>query len=447
MIDKGNCEMKFPVKKSLILGINCFGIHAFAQSNYHGSIGLLSNQFVEGVGDVDGNRRNADVEFNYHKKQPDEIERKFVFSALNNDQNKSMFSLQEAYALKDWNRSKLQVGRQILKWNEVDAIWGFGKLNNRKNFNGFEPGQEGLTGLRFIRKNNNKTNYEVFGSVIYVPEMNPGLNIDKSDGTITSSNPWANPPASSAQIPGQPSETKIFYDVDYPEYDEVVFRYSLGMKIGWSDKHIDANSFVVRKPENQVSATATIDIDPGFTLITAKVKPQFYYHDVYGGNLTYTNKDLKMYASAIAIRPNEYPDGDSEATGYTDIKTEKKREDYVGGGISKENDIYTLAVNYVARLSPFNREGDVLAQDPRWNQAINLHGKLNWLTKWQFMGDIKYDMLTTDRLTMWKVGYLATKNFLINVGVNMIGTPNNGRSYWSPYTNNDMAYVGLRYVF
>ncbi len=85
MIDKGNCEMKFPASSlGIILGINCFSL-SFAQSNYHGSIGALSNQLATGVGDVDGNKRNADIIFDYHNSKPDELERRFTFSALNND--------------------------------------------------------------------------------------------------------------------------------------------------------------------------------------------------------------------------------------------------------------------------------------------------------------------------------------------------------------------------
>jgi hypothetical protein len=63
------------------------------------------------------------------------------------------------------------------------------------------------------------------------------------------------------------------------------------------------------------------------------------------------------------------------------------------------------------------------------------------------MADVKFDMLTSDRLLMVRAIYNATKQFQLNAGVNMIGTPDDGKSYWSPYTNNDAIYGGLRYVF
>jgi hypothetical protein len=36
---------------------------------------------------------------------------------------------------------------------------------------------------------------------------------------------------------------------------------------------------------------------------------------------------------------------------------------------------------------------------------------------------------------------------LLTLGVNMIGTPNSGKSYWSTYTNNDAVFAGLRYIY
>jgi hypothetical protein len=55
--------------------------------------------------------------------------------------------------------------------------------------------------------------------------------------------------------------------------------------------------------------------------------------------------------------------------------------------------------------------------------------------------------LTTDRLTMLRATYRLSKSMMMSIGFNMIGTPTNGKSYWSPYTNNDSAYGALRYVF
>jgi hypothetical protein len=276
-----------------------------------------------------------------------------------------------------------------------------------------------------------------------VPETNPSLDIDKSDNTISSRNPWAKPPA--ATYNGIP----IQYIVDYPSISDVIYRYSLGVNIGWEHKNWVADGYFIRKPENQISTNVEVALayPNGNQTLKAFVKPEFYYHDVFGGNLKYRNADLEMYVGGMGVYPNTFPDGDQTVKDYTEIKTEKRREAYLGGGISRINDKFGMGFNYVARVSPFDRDRDSLAEDPRWNQAVNFFASRNFTQELSLSGDIKYDMLTTDRLVMLRAGYNVSKQMLLSFGVNMIGTPDSGKSYWSTFTNNDAVYAGLRYIF
>lgn len=415
-----------------------------------GHIGGTSNQVSEEVGNVPGNRYNFDLDFDYKKnintKDTSKIERRFHVSALNNDQGLFMYSLREAYIggnikTKDHH---VRFGRQVLNWSHVDAVWGFGKLNNRVNFDYFTPGQEGLIGLLYEAKPDSGFRVRAFASPLYVPEMNPSLDIDKKNKTITTRHPWADTPASSAEVEGVMMQVQ--YDVNYPEINDVIYRYTAGMNIGWESEHWVFDNFFVRKPENTLTADVQINVDFDQSIVGAEIDPRFYYHDVYGSTLKYRNKDLEMYISGIAVRPNEFPDVD-ERVRYTEIKNKKRREDFVGGGISRSNDLYTIAFNYVARLSPFDRRRDDLALDPRWNQAVNFTAIKNFGRKYSLAADLKFDMLTTDRLFMVRGTYNVSKQLVMNIGVNMIGTPTDGKSYWSPYTNNDAIYGGLRYVF
>ncbi len=431
-------------KKAILIPTLLLGAQALA-ADFNGSVGALSNQLSTEVGDVDGNRFNADLSFDYHRQRHNELERRLTFNALVNDQNSTMYSINEAYISSKWGRSELKIGRQILDWSDTDAHWGFGKLNNRQNFTGFDPGQEGLVGLTFTRRHENGLRYHIFATPFYVPELNPSLEIDKTEGTITSRNPWAKAPARTARLESR--DIPIFYDVNYPELSEVVMKPSGGVNIGWGNKHWDAGVYVVRKPENQISTLVDISYNTGDDRINARINPQFYYHDIYGGNLRWKNKDVTLYASAIAIRPQEYPVGDALVTQYTQIEVEKRREDYAGWGISKENDRYGIGFDYVARLSPFDKEEDILAEDPRWNQAVHSWFYYRLSRHFQVSADVKYDMLTTDRLVQLKASYFATRNSVLNVGMNMIGTPSNGASYWSPFTNNDSVYAAMRYLF
>ena len=127
--------------------------------------GGMSNQINQDVGDVPGNRYNADLSFTYYKDREYELERKFDFAALVNDQSLTMWSLQEAYVAKngvfrsydrvDKTGDVVKIGRQNLAWSNIDQSWGLGKINNRKNFDGFMPGQEGLVGIAYENKSAN----------------------------------------------------------------------------------------------------------------------------------------------------------------------------------------------------------------------------------------------------------------------------------------------------
>jgi hypothetical protein len=421
-----------------------------------GYFGGMSNQINSDIGDVPGNRYNGDARFTYYKNNEYDLERKFDLSALVNDQSLTMWSLQEAYVAKkgifrDFDHAEktgdqLKVGRQNLDWSQMDESWGLGKLNNRKNFDSFNPGQEGLIGLNYENKSSNGFFWKVFGSGLYAPETNPGLDVDKSNNTIKSRNPWAQAPAPTTNI-GGPTDVPIQYIVDYPKLSEVIYRYSIGVNAGWENKNWATSGYFIRKPENQVSTNVAVAVAQTADSVKAFIKPEFYYHDVFGGNIKYRNADVEMYVSGLGVFPNTFPDGNQTATTYTELKTEKRREAYLGGGISRINDNYGMGFNYIARVSPFDREKDSLAQDPRWNQAVNAFFSKTVTKTVSLSGDIKYDMLTTDRLVMLRAGYKVSKELLMSLGVNMIGTPKSGKSYWSPYTNNDALFAGLRYIF
>jgi len=445
-------------KKQLITLCLCTAANSALAVDYdtiQGHFGALSNQLNRDVGDVPGNRYNGDLSFTYNKNGSEELERKFDFAALVNDESLTMWSLQEAYVVKrgafrgydyiEKTGDQFKIGRQNLAWSPVDQTWGLGKINNRKNFDFFDPGQEGLVGVGYENKSSSGFFWKVFGSGLYIPETNPSLDIDKSENTITSRNPWADAPAATTDIDG--TETPIQYIVDYPKISDVIYRYTIGANVGWENKHWGVDGYFIRKPENQLSTNVEVALADNAASVKAFIKPEFYYHDVFGGNLKYRNSDVEMYVSGLGIFPNTFPDGSQTATTYTEIKTEKRREAYLGGGISRTNDIYSLGFNYIARVSSFDRDRDSLAQDPRWNQAVNVFVSRTIKTKFRLSGDFKYDMLTTDRLVMLRAGYKVSKELLMTLGVNMIGTPNSGKSYWSPYTNNDALFAGLRYIY
>lgn len=436
-------------KNSLVLVIIILSTSAWGNSRYSGYFSLRNNQLSSDIGDVPGNRMLTNVNFNYVNKSytDEEAKRALRLEAEVNDQDLLMFSVKEAYSTFGSNKTKLTLGRKILKWSPVDANWGFGKVNNRQNFNGFEPGQEGLTGI-MLKQRWGSFSVEAFASYLYVPEMNPSLDINKSEQTITSRSAWAKAPNRTYDDGG--NEIPIYYDVNYPEINEVVFRYSVGLSMNQDiTKELSANIFWVKKPENTLSTTVDARLEtPIPQRIVAEITPVVYYHDVAGGNLQYEfNKRFKIYASYLGIYPEEFPDGSQEDFDYTGIEEEKIQEQYAGGGLVYGDYKTQIGLHYVARVSRFILGDNPLATAPRWNQAVNFNISIRPFKKLQTSMDVKYDMLSFDRLAMLSANYHFSKKLFLGGGIQMIGAPRNAGTYWGAFRNNDSLYTNLKYIF
>jgi hypothetical protein len=417
-------------------------------SKLKGDFSFQSNEWVQDVGEVVGNKYFGEINIDYNSNDSGEMEKKFQMSARVNDKEQMMYSVPEAYLKYNFGDNDIVFGRAILPWNQIDSVWGFGKLNNRKNFDGFEPGLEGLTGITVSHKSENGFNFSLFGSMIYVPEMNPGMKIDKENKSIVCENPWCKAPAPSAEVDGR--VVPIEYTVNYPEISDVVFRYSVGGRIGYENEDFSAHAFTMRKPENTLSVLAEVAYENGSQSIEAEVTPQFYYHDVMGLE-TKINliENVQVYGSVFEINPEKTPDGNSPNILYTGIKPNKKKEQYMGGGLQYNNKgIFQFGFNYIARTSSFDITAeDQLVEYPRWNQAYHFNIKAQLSRKLSVGADYKYDMLTEDRLTMFSTNYAFSSDVSISVGANMIGSNENKDSYWSDFVNNDTVYSSMKYLF
>ncbi len=418
-----------------------------APSKLTGDVSFQSNEWVQDVGEVVGNKYFGEINLDYDSKVVGEMDKKFQLSGRVNDKEQMMYSVPEAYLKYKFGSNQMIFGRAILDWNKLDSVWGFGKLNNRKNFDGFEPGQEGLTGMTLSHRSENGFNFSLFGSIIYVPEMNPGMKIDKENKTIVCENPWCKAPAPSADVEGR--DVPIEYTVNYPEVEDVIFRYSVGARVGFENEFVGVHGFTMRKPENTLSVLAEVAYENGSGAIEAEVTPQFYYHDVTGGELTFTPiENVTLYGSVFQIVPEETPDGNTPNIQYTGIRPNKKKEEYIGAGVGYDNKgLFKFGFNYIARTSDFDISDDQLVEYPRWNQAyhFNIGAKLSRTVSLGF--DYKYDMLTEDRLTMFKANYRYSSDILISVGANMIGSNEDKGSYWSDFVNNDTVYSSMKYIF
>lgn len=411
-----------------------------------GNFGFQTNDIIEDVGDVPGNKNFGSLNIKYQSFNENNVYKGFEIKSQINDQEVLQYSIKEALVEFRYSNSRFAIGRTTLDWSHADEVWGLGKINNRVNFDYFEPEQEGLIGMFYDKKFGNGFDVGIFGSFVYVPEMSQGMVIDKDKRSVVCKTLWCDAPSASAEIQGR--DVPIHYDVNYPEMSDVVMKYSLGMKLGFSSDKFTLNTYYLRKPENGLSVIAEVSVPAAVTEINVNVTPQFYYHDVKGANaeINFT-ENFKVYGSYLNIAPQNFPDGNTPYIQYTGIKPNKKKEEYLSGGMKFSNEDFKSHLGYIARVSEFDTENEILVDYPRWNQAVHLALSKN-LSRKIFVGlDYKYDTLTEDRLTMFKTSYSFGPSVVATVGVNIIGTNDSKSSYWSKFENNDSVYSSLKYTF
>lgn len=421
-------------------------------SNFNGSVSFQTNEWIDNVGDVVGNKYFGELELDYDKNNDDsyDLGKKFQLKSRLNDAGQFQFSITETYLKHKFGKNnEAYIGRKILSWSTLDSTWGFGKLNNRVNFDGFEPGQEGLTGVVVNLHPTTNIKVSLFGSAIYTPELNPGTQVDEEKGTISCQNAWCKAPDATADTNEDGiGDTRVFYNVNMPDLSDIVFKYSAGASVSLETDMVALNVFGIRKPENNISLAVEVSLDAANSIVNADVTPEVFYHNIGGAELTVDPiKNVQMYASYLHVKPDDKPDQDRRTFQYTGIKPNKKIEEYFGMGARYRNYDFLASINYVARISEFDISEDVLVVYPRWNQAINITTSVDLTPKLSLGFDLKYDTLTEDRLTMLKANYLVRRNMIITAGANIIGSSSETNSYWSDFVNNDSVYSSFKYTF
>jgi hypothetical protein len=434
-------------------------INAENESIFSGEFGFWSNQMVQDVGETVGNKSygNLNIKYQSHiNRREESVYKGFELRSRVNNEESLMYSIKEAVIEWKKSNSRFALGRTNLAWSQLDKEWGLGKINNRENFDYFEPGEEGLIGAFYDYKFASGFKIGVFGSMIYVPELNPGLDVNKDAGTVECNNSWCSAPSASTEIEG--TETPIYYNVNYPELSEVVFQYSVGANIGgeivFDDTKnekiaLNLNLYALKKPENGTSISAEVKYETDNKRIFVDVTPQFYYHDIGGleANLEFEEYNTRVFFSAISINPEASPEGGKLLYEYTGIKPRKLKEEYLSSGVEYNSGDFKVIGGYIARVSDFDKKNDILVEYPRWNQAVHFGIDKRITRKLSVSLDYKYDMLMEDRLTMFNTEYRFGPSVVANLGVNIIGTNPDEESFWSDYENNDSVYTSLKYTF
>ena len=363
-----------------------------------------------------------------------------------------VFSIKELYYKNSYTNIDIKAGRFNLDYSYIDKKWGLGKINNRVNFDFFHPGQEGLIGLGLSFKKFRNITIDGFISYVNAPELNPPLNIDNDQGTITSKSSWADAPDSEATSAGV--VFPLTYNVNTPSISDLALNPSVGLNIKFSDliaSDLSMNIFGIYKPENQLSNEANVEL-----VITptnngkVTIDPSLTQHFVFGANLSKVIQDKYFFnLGVISNKINEKAIVDSDIIDDNiglGIDINRSNETYAEISSSARFESIFIDLGFLKRLSSFKQESS-LDTLPRWDSTMHFHLEYQFLTKFLLSGDLKYDLSNKDRLYQASVNYTYSPYLSAKLGFQIIGSPPNGDGYWARYRENDSVFADVKLTY
>ena len=437
--------MKRISKLTKLASLCALTVTAAGASNFSGSLYYtnqqLNNKKLSPV--VVNHVIDADVSWDNLKKKKNH--QKFKASARMNDKGATMISIEEAslnYKLQDGGRARF--GRYAIDWAPLDDIWGTGIINNRKNFDLVDHGNEGVIGLNAKFKLGKNWAIEGFGSYLYVPELNP--MIEEEDGKLTSKSEWAELPPAYANLGQGGTVAPINYTLNKPKLADIVFKPSYGISGGLDSKHWIAKGFYMHKPENTFRVSATVSTNASAGVIDAQIYPELYNENIFGGQMSYRNKSFQVDTMILTVRPESTPQSSALVRRYLTIETRRQKEDYFMTGFTRKKKVFSWGVYYLHLFSGAPAGDDTLGNKPKWSRSIKTKFSLEILkdARWKF--DMTHDVEKEDTVLSTGVEYDLARGFKSELGIRAISAPNDG-TYWAPFRGNDAVYVKLGHVF
>lgn len=423
---------------SLFMGLSMKGQASTRQTG--GKIQAQTNQLSPTIGNKKGNRWWGQYDNEYHILAQN-YKTAGVVSARLTDAGEFMFSVPEANVNKTWNFFEVHAGRFILPWAPMDRAWSLGYVNNRKNFNFYTPGEEGLIGAMAGVDFSFGLKLQTFGSFLYLPELNPSQQV--KDGQTSSKNIWASPTPKYAEINGV--KTPIRYYLNKPDISSIIFRPTFGQLVGYNYSYFDVNSYYLIKPENSIRAAGDARLTTGGEII-ANINAKLYYEEVYGTNFSIKHDGYKAYASWMRVDPKNSPANDPLFVQYIKIESQLEARTYSGFGASKQGDRFNTGFNWIAMLTKPKGSDDILANKSRFREALEVFLTLDITDKLKNNFDIKWDVMKGDKIIMEEIAYEFGRGLVVSTGVNLIDSPTDS-SYWSKFRDNDAVYANMAYNY
>ena len=380
-------------------------------------------------------------------------------------------SLGEAYlSYRGADGSVHTLGRKRLNWNPNEKFWQLNHFQGGRQFRLFDRKQEGLLGYH-LKTNHGSFRGEYFISYLYVPTLNPTIQVE--DGKIKSNSDWYRRPPEQAIIRASGEATDIAYEVNYPNYADIVVQKSLGGKLSysWNLASNDADQtsglgrgqisgFSIYKPESGIRVNAATRYNIADANLNVTADPVVNHHLVYGAlfeqefantfnrfGVTFVDptarlgKDFDTLSIEVTNKTSE-----DNRTGYL-IDPKYDREAYLHFSSVLPGNILSATFHGIHYLTDHERGNDDFYGDTvRWLSALGV-GLTYYATDYVTANvNLRYDFKRKDNLLDASVTFRPYKTTFVNAGIELISSPNDN-SFWSPYRANDTTYLRLGLIF
>lgn len=370
------------------------------------------------------------------------------------DNNSINYSVQEFYLDYKFEETSIVFGRKILDWNLNEKYWSLGYLNGLQSFTLLSTEEEGVTGLIF-KKRIGAFEFDILGSYLFIPQVNPSIEI--KDGDVTSRSEWVRLPPKRTIKDG--INIPIYYKMADYQIEKIIFNKSLGanLKYYWNKDRGGISAFAIYKPENRLRINASGYYDVNLNRAEVLADPTVSHHAYYGLQVFHAFGDVRARGGLSYVDPNTRIGKDLlinisnarktfESTNFN-IKPRYDKEAYAHMSLNLDRENYKLTLNYIHLITDNVRGSDDFYSDAvKWMSTFG--GGISFILSENFSADIdlKYDVRRKDNILKNEIRYNYKKEIKIALGLEILKAPDSN-SYWSYYRTADTLYSTVGFIF
>lgn len=372
------------------------------------------------------------------------------------------YSLSEFYYQKQFSRFGLKLGRVRLDWSKGLNYWGLGKLNSKRNFGHLDAKEEGILGIYINKRIKKNLHFELLFSYLHMPQINPGLYVE--DRMVKGHASWIKLPPKRTVLPvaGFKRTVPIYYKVNMPDIEKVMFNKSLGANLTYSPfSFLKMSTFIVYKPENKIRVNAEAYYNLAEDAINVTANPIVNHHLLLGAKLNFKKGPLSAVTGFNINDPNAKIGKDFALLDPMELKQQNRtfeseyfkiapryeKESYWYSSLKYTAAKYKIALSFVQILTDNIRNADdFFSETAMWKQAIGTKFEFDIFKRLKLNFDFKHDFKTYDNLLRSQLAYSFKGPLQLLIGVDLIKSTKLN-SYWYNFRGNDIIYSNLSYQF